>query len=86
MSIWLTSDTCFGHANVIRYFDRTYTSLVEMDNALVANWNQTVCPNDTLYHLGDFTLGGEEIERSASGSPIFELTAICPLQKSRSQN
>jgi calcineurin-like phosphoesterase family protein len=78
MNIWLTSDPRFGHANVIRYFDHTYTSLVEVDDAVAANWNQTVCPNDTLYHLGNFTLGGEETERSALGSPSFELTAICP--------
>lgn len=60
MSIWFTSDTHFGHANIIRYCDRPYASLAEMDDALVANWNQTVRPNDIIYHLGDFTLGGQE--------------------------
>lgn len=24
-----------------------------MDNALIENWNRTVKPNDTIYHLGD---------------------------------
>ena len=60
MSTWFRSDTHFGHANVIRYCDRPYTSLSEMDDALVANWNQVVRPNDIVYHLGDFTLGGQE--------------------------
>ena len=60
MSIWFTSDTHFGHANIIRYCDRPYTSPSEMDEALIKNWNQVVSPNDNIYHLGDFTLGGEE--------------------------
>ncbi len=60
MSIWFTSDTHFGHANIIRYCDRPYSSLSEMDEALVAKWNQVVRPNDIVYHLGDFTLGKQE--------------------------
>ena len=60
MSIWFTSDTHFGHANIIQYCDRPYTSLSEMDEVLIANWNQVIQPNDILYHLGDFTLGGQE--------------------------
>ena len=60
MSVWFTSDTHFGHANIIKYCDRPYSSLSEMDENLVANWNKVVRPNDILYHLGDFTLGGQE--------------------------
>ena len=60
MGIWFTSDTHFGHANIIKYCDRPYTSRSEMDEGLIANWNQVVSPNDNIYHLGDFTLGGEE--------------------------
>lgn len=60
MSVWFASDTHFGHANIIRYCDRPYTSLAEMDDALVENWNQVVRPNDIVFHLGDFTLGGQE--------------------------
>ena len=60
MSTWFSSDTDFGHANIIHYCDRPYTSFSEMDDALVANWNQVVRPNDIVYHLGDFALGGRE--------------------------
>ena len=60
MSTWFTADTHFGHANVIRYCDRPYNSLSEMDNALVANWNQVIRPNNVVYHLGDFTLRGQK--------------------------
>ena len=60
MSIWFTSDTHFGHANIIKYCDRPYTSLSEMDESLIENWNKVVRPNDSIYHLGDFTRGGQE--------------------------
>lgn len=60
MSIWFTADTHFGHANVIAYCERPYQTASEMDEALIANWNQAVRPDDTVYHLGDFTLGGKK--------------------------
>lgn len=51
---WYTSDTHFGHANVIRYSERPFQSVDEMDEAIIANWNRVVQPNHDVYHLGDF--------------------------------
>lgn len=51
---WFTSDTHFGHANIIRYCARPFADAREMDAALVANWNALVQPGDTVWHLGDF--------------------------------
>jgi len=31
-----------------------------MDEAMIANWNARVRPNDQVYHLGDFGFGTEE--------------------------
>ncbi|MGE5550034.1 MAG: metallophosphoesterase [Bacteroidota bacterium] len=56
-AIWFTSDTHFSHANIIKYCKRPFASVEEMDAALVDGWNDTVGPDDTVYHLGDFTLG-----------------------------
>ena len=64
MSIWFTADTHFGHANVSAYCSRPYQTVSEMDEALIANWNQAIRPDDTVYHLGDFTLGGQEQART----------------------
>ena len=55
--IYLTSDLHFGHWNIIAYCNRPYSSAEEMDEALIANWNDTVKPRDEVYILGDFTLG-----------------------------
>lgn len=56
--IYLTSDTHFGHENIIKYVDRPFSSVEEMDKTLIKNFNRTVGPHDTLYILGDFTMYG----------------------------
>lgn len=53
--IWFTSDTHFGHANVLRFCDRPWESIEQMNKALVDNINARVAPSDTLYLLGDFS-------------------------------
>jgi len=60
MTVWFTADTHFGHANVVRYCQRPFASVEEMDEALIRNWNQVVSSSDIVYHLGDFTLAGQE--------------------------
>ena len=54
MTTWFTSDTHFGHANIIRHCARPFRDVAEMDAALIANWNAVVRPADEVWHLGDF--------------------------------
>ncbi|WP_237481344.1 metallophosphoesterase [Lichenibacterium dinghuense] len=58
MTIWLTSDTHFGHAGIIQWVQRPFASVEEMDHALVQAWNAVVRPRDVVWHLGDFCSGG----------------------------
>jgi len=55
MTIWFTSDTHFGHANIIRFCDRPYANVEEMNEAFITNWNEHVKYTDDIYHLGDFS-------------------------------
>lgn len=57
MTIFFTSDTHFGHKNIIRYSDRPFRDVTHMNEMLVHNWNSVVTPADTVYHLGDVALG-----------------------------
>jgi len=52
--IWVTSDTHFSHANILKYSNRPFESIEEHDEALINNWNSVVGPDDDVYHLGDF--------------------------------
>lgn len=54
--IYFTGDLHFGHANVIEYSKRPFSSVEEMDEALVKGWNDTVRPGDLVYVLGDIAL------------------------------
>lgn len=60
-NVFLTSDTHFGHANIIRYCDRPYANVDEMNDALIKNWNSVVSPQDKVYHLGDVTMNAKSL-------------------------
>lgn len=57
MTIFFTSDTHFGHKNIIKYCDRPFKDTDHMDEEIIARWNETVAPDDIVYHLGDIALG-----------------------------
>jgi calcineurin-like phosphoesterase family protein len=54
MAIFFTSDSHFGHANIIKYCNRPFSSVAEMDREMIEQWNKVVTMYDTVYHLGDF--------------------------------
>jgi calcineurin-like phosphoesterase family protein len=54
MKVFGVSDTHFGHANIIRFCDRPFSSVDTMDQALIDNWNSVVEDNDLIIHNGDF--------------------------------
>ena len=53
--LWFTADLHLGHAGIIGYCDRPFSSVEEMDEAIIANINAVVAPDDELWVLGDFT-------------------------------
>lgn len=56
MAVFFTSDTHFGHGGALGLFRRPFTSVAEMDEAMVARWNDAVGEHDEVWHLGDFAV------------------------------
>ena len=54
--IYFTSDHHFGHKNIIKFSERPFNDVNEMDEILIQKWNEKVNPEDEVYHLGDVGL------------------------------
>lgn len=63
--IYFTADTHFDHVNIIRFCNRPFATVEEMNETLIANWNRKVHSNDTVYILGDMFF------RTADPEPIL---------------
>jgi calcineurin-like phosphoesterase family protein len=68
-AVFLTSDTHFGHTGVCRFTRndgvtklRPWTDPDEMDEEMVKRWNETVRPNDKVYHLGDVVINRKALK------------------------
>lgn len=57
------SDAHYFHKNVIKYSNRPFVSVEDMNQQMIERWNKQVKPDDTVYHLGDFAFAKiEQIE------------------------
>jgi calcineurin-like phosphoesterase family protein len=52
--IYFTADTHFCHANIIKYENRPFKDINEMNKILMNNWNNKIKSNDEVYIIGDF--------------------------------
>lgn len=61
--IWFLSDTHFHHSNILKFVIEDgskvrpeFTSVEEMDEYMIEQWNSKIKPNDYVYHLGDISM------------------------------
>lgn len=59
--VYLTADTHFYHNNIIKYCNRPFSTVEEMNEAIINNWNNVVKDRDAVYHLGDIALCSDEL-------------------------
>jgi calcineurin-like phosphoesterase family protein len=57
MNYYFISDTHFYHGNIIRYCNRPFSTVNEMNSTIVKNINKEVKEDDILIHGGDFAFG-----------------------------
>lgn len=57
--VFLTSDTHFFHKKILEFerAARPFSSVEEMNEVLIDNWNSVVTKRDTVWHLGDVCFG-----------------------------
>ena len=73
---FFTADEHFCHANIIKYCNRPFDSVEEMDKAIIDRHNSVVQPKDTVIHVGDFCMSKnrgmvESIVKQLKGKHIF---------------
>ena len=79
-AVFLVSDTHFGHNGVCHFMRsdgetklRPWDTAEEMDEEMVRRWNDTVRPNDKVYHLGDVVINRKAlgIMRRLNGDKVL---------------
>jgi calcineurin-like phosphoesterase family protein len=73
MNRYFTSDQHFSHANIIKYCNRPFADIEEMNEAMVARHNAIVKPGDEVWHLGDFSMGLSALKYVARLNGIHKL-------------
>jgi calcineurin-like phosphoesterase family protein len=65
MTDFFTSDLHLGHKHVIEYCNRPFSSVEEMDEVIINNWNSVISKCDRVFILGDllFDYGGGSYEK-----------------------
>jgi calcineurin-like phosphoesterase family protein len=71
--VWFTSDTHFGHANILDFCNRPFSTVQEMNEALVENWNSVIGKGDRIYHLGDVAWLGKDLKQDEASKYLHAL-------------
>ena len=57
---WYTSDHHFGHIRINELCNRPFSSVEDMNETMIANWNSRLEDDDEIWVIGDFAMGGYE--------------------------
>lgn len=76
-NIFFTSDTHYGHANILTFMNRPFTSLDDMHEEMIKRWNSLVSKGDIVYHLGDFCM----FDKKRTNQVLYALNGTIRLVK-----
>ena len=60
--IYLIADLHLNHRNIIRYCNRPFDSVEEMNRTIIDNWNRVVNDDDLVYVVGDLAFGKDKTQ------------------------
>lgn len=66
-NLWFTADCHFGHANIIKYCNRPFKTIEQMNMTLIYNWNSRVKKDDMVIHVGDFCFKNSSTGKDGEG-------------------
>lgn len=58
---YVISDTHFNHSNIIKYCNRPYKDVDEMNIDIINKWNSIITNDDVVIHLGDIGFGKDDV-------------------------
>jgi len=64
MTRWLVSDHHFGHTNIIKYAERPFDNIDQMNRTLIENHNSVVQDTDKVYFLGDVAMNEKALHQT----------------------
>ena len=59
---WFSADYHLNHSNIIRFCDRPFKNVIEMNEGIISRHNSMVSKGDTVYFLGDFAFNTDRVE------------------------
>lgn len=74
-TLFVTADEHYGHTNILKFCNRPFGSVREMNEELIRRHNKVVSEEDFVIHAGDFAMTGkqytENIIRRLNGTHFF---------------
>ncbi len=85
--VWLWSDLHIGHENIIKYENRPFKSIKEMEDFFIEEWKK-INKNDIIINNGDFSFkfSKERVQNIIKNLPGYKILILGNHDKSKSVN